>query len=238
MQVIKRIVILAIIALLSLPAFAQPSIGIRGGINYGEVSEPAVIGGILPDFKSILGINLGVVGEIPISSNFSFQPELAFNQKGFKLQEGFNVDIFKIPVPLGAKVVTKVNYIDMPLLAKYKFGNEKMNAYLTAGPVFSYASGGKLQTKAQFLFDIPITSTKLDLDALGYSRFEVSASVGAGLSFNTGSGSLFIDARYIHGLTDVYDVPVVDLKLKNRGFGINVGYMIPLGSTSSRGLYP
>ena len=208
MQVIKKIALLFVVALFSNTLFAQPAIGIRGGINYGSVSEPAVIGGVLPDFKNILGINIGIVGEIPINQSLSFQPELAFNQKGFKLQEGLTIDLFKVPLPIGAKVVTRVNYLDLPLLLKYKLGNNAWNAYLTAGPVFSYATGGKLQTKAQVLIDIPITSTDLDLDALGYSRMEVSASLGAGLSLNTGSGSLFFDARYLHGLSDVYDVPL------------------------------
>ena len=240
MQVIKRIVTFALIILLSSPLFAQPAIGIRGGINYGSVSEPEIIGGILPDFKSIIGLNLALVGEIPLGNNFSFQPELAYAQKGFKIQEGLNVDLFKIPIPIGAKVVTKVNYMEVPLLAKYRFGSEKVNAYLTAGPVLSYATGGKLQTKAQILFDIPITSTDLDLDALGYQRFDFSASVGAGLSVDTGAGELFVDARYVHGFNNVYDVPLVDLKLKNKGFGINVGYMISLGNTGSpaRRVYP
>ncbi|MEM9821932.1 MAG: porin family protein, partial [Bacteroidota bacterium] len=218
MQAIRKIVLLFVVAFYSSQLFAQPAIGIRGGINYGAVAEPAVIGGVLPDFKNIFGWNIGVIGEIPINRSLSFQPELALNQKGFQLREGLNIDLFKIPIPIGASAVTRVNYIDLPLLLKYKLGNQAWNAYLTAGPVFSYATGGQLQTKAQVLFDIPITSTDLDLGALGYSRMEVSASLGAGLSFDTGAGSLFFDARYVRGLTDVYDVPVVDLKLKNQGF--------------------
>ena len=243
MDRLKKFLSIVILLVLSMNVMAQTSIGFRGGINVGNVSEPDIIGQILPDFQSIIGSNVAVVVEIGISDHFSFQPELAFTQKGFKLKEGIDINLFKIPLPLGVKATTKVNYVEIPLLAKVKFGNEKMQTYLTAGPVLSYAVGGRFKTQAQILFDIPIIDQKLDLDALGYNQFEIGVSVGGGLSFNTGQGAFFVDARYTHGFTDVYDVPVVDLKLKNKGFGVNVGYLIPITSNktsrkNSRILYP
>jgi len=216
-------------------AVAQTSIGIRGGITYSNVPEPSAISGIVPDFKFITGKSFAVVADIGINNQFSFQPELAYTEKGFAIREGFDVNLFEVPIPLGVKAITKVNYIEAPLLAKYKFGNEKVGAYLMAGPTLGYATGGRFQTKAQILIDINLIDRKLDLDNLGYERFEVGGTVGAGVNFNTNNGgSFFIDARYTKGFTNVYDVPVVDLKLKNQGIGVSVGYMMPLTSGKKR----
>lgn len=237
---LKKYSIFVFSLLMAVTLQAQTSIGFRAGINYGSVSEPDVIGKIIPDFENIVGTNFALVTEIGITNQFAIQPELTFTQKGFKIKEGIDINLFNIPLPLGVKATTKVNYLEVPLLAKVKFGNDQIQSYLTVGPVLSFAAGGRFKTQAQLLFDIPVIDKKLDLDALGYNRFEFSASVGGGVSVNTGNGSLFVDARYVHGFTDVYDVPVVDLKLKNKGFGINVGYLMPLtsGQKRERVLYP
>lgn len=229
MNNLKRILSTAFFACMAFLAVAQTSIGFRAGFTYANVPEPAAISGIVPDFKFILGKSFAAVADISINDQFSFQPELAYTEKGFAISEGFDLDLFDIPIPLGIKAVTKVNYIEAPLLAKYKFGNEKVGAYLMAGPTLAYATGGRFQTKAQILIDIKLIDQKLDLDNLGYNRFEMGGTLGAGLNFNTNNGgSFFIDARYTKGFTNVYDVPVLDLKLKNQGFGLNVGYMMPL----------
>lgn len=227
----KRFLITVFFAGMAFLAVAQTSIGFKGGFNYANVPEPSAVSGIVPDFKFVLGKSFAVVADIGVNDQFSFQPELAYTQKGFAIREGFDINLFDVPIPLGVKAVTKVNYIEAPLLAKYKFGNEKVGAYLLAGPTLGYATGGRFQTKAQILVDIKLVDQKLDLDNLGYERFEVGGTLGAGINFNTGNGgSFFIDARYTKGFTNVYDVPIVDLKLKNQGFGISVGYLMPLTS--------
>ncbi len=227
----KRIFTTALFTCMVFFAVAQTSIGFRAGLNYSNVPEPSVLDGIVPDFKFIVGPNIAAVADIAINDHFSFQPELAYIQKGFTIREGFDLNLFDVPIPLGVKATTKVNYIEAPLLAKYKFGNNKVSGYLMAGPTLGYATGGRFQTTAQILIDIRLVDKKLDLASLGYERFEVGGTIGAGVNFyNKNGGSFFIDARYTKGFTNVYDVPIVDLKLKNQGFGVSVGYMMPLTS--------
>jgi len=230
MKVLPRILLTGMLLLIALFTYAQTSIGIKGGVNYTSISQPDIIKGIGVDFKSITGASFGLVAEIGITDHFAIQPEIGYRQKGFKIEEGLDLELFNVPVPIGGKAVTKLNYIEAPILAKVKFGNARVQGYVGAGPVFSYASGGRFITKAKVLLvEVPITDTKLDLDALGFERFDVGATIGTGIQFNTATaGSFFADVRYNKGFRDVYDVPVVDLKLQNSGFGINVGYMIPL----------
>ncbi len=205
------------------------SIGLKGGAQLANVKAPGVFQDLsfLPDFQAITTPNIGVVTEINLHPNFSIQPELSWTQKGFQLNENFDVNLFNVPVPLGVTAITKFNYLEMPLLAKAKFGN----FYLLAGPTFGYALNGNLKTRADlFITEIDLTNTDINLDKVGYERWEVGGMAGAGVSipvFN-GGGQIFLDARYSHGFTQPYDIPVVHEKVFHKNFGFNIGFTVPL----------
>ena len=228
MKVTLQTALAIVITLLSVNLQAQTFIGIRGGINAAGINPPNEISGVSSVLEDIITANIAFVSEFELGEKVSFQPELAYTRKGFKIEQGIDLDLFNVPVPLGVKAVTSFDYLEIPLLLKYNLRGEGINAHVFAGPSMGYAISGKLKTKANFLFEIPISETDLNLDNLGYKRFEVGGVVGAGLSFDAKNGKFFVDARYTHGFTELYDVPVIDLKVKNKNFGINVGYMIPL----------
>ncbi len=224
---------LVIALIFSLNLAAQDiSFGIKTGVQSANVKIPGFIDDIsvLPDFKSVTTVNAGIVSEIAFHKNFAIQPELVFTQKGFKVKEDFGLDLFNIPLPLGVTALTKFNYLEMPLLAKAKFGNESANFYVVAGPTFGYALNGKLDTRARVLFEIDLFETAIDLDAVGYERWEVGGMAGAGVSIGTGNGSqLFFDVRYSHGFTQPYDIPVVRERVQHNSLGLNIGFMMPIG---------
>ncbi len=203
------------------------SIGLKGGAQLANVKAPGVIEDLsfLPDFKSIATPNLGVVSEIELHPNFAIQPELSWTQKGFQVDENFDVNLFDVPIPLGVTAITKFNYLEMPLLAKAKFGN----FYLLAGPTFGYAFNGRLDTRAKLLVEVDLFDTKIDLDDVDYQRWEVGGMAGAGVSvpvFN--GGQIFFDARFSHGFTQPYDIPVVHEKVLHKSIGLNLGFMLPI----------
>lgn len=206
---------------------AQHAFGVRFGFNSATVTAPDIISNTI-DFDRATGVNIGVFGEIKVSDFFSFQPELAFIQKGVSIREGFDIKLFDIPLPIGAEAVTKINYLEVPLLAKFSTGGEGVKAYAIVGPSLGYATGGRLKAKANLLIDIPLSNTKYDLDAVGVNRFELGGVLGAGVEFPMGNGALVLDARYQRGFTDVNAVPVVDLNTRNASFGMNIGYMVRL----------
>ena len=210
-------------------AQAQVSLGLKAGTNWANIQATESLDKVLPDFKYINNANYGLVAEIPVTSQFAFQPEIAFVKKGFELDKGFDLTLFGIDVPVGVKAESRFSYVEMPLLAKYKFGTEGLSAYVVAGPTLGVATAGRLITKADvFITDINLTNTPVDLDAIDYQRLEVGGTVGAGLAVNTGFGQIFADARYNHGFTQLYDIPLVDEKVSNKGFGLNVGVMVGL----------
>lgn len=209
-------------------SFAQVSIGAKAGVYTSFIDVTEAAEGLTQNVEGLTTPTFGLVAEIGINENFAFQPELLYTTKGFKVNEGTNVNLGGFPIPAGVTASTKINYLELPLLAKYKFGNEGLKFNITAGPVLSYAANGQLVTRANLLVDISPIKTDIDLDALNYERLEVSASIGAGMTYETSNGEFFADARYIHGFSDLYNAPVVDLNLKNRGIGVTVGYKMNL----------
>lgn len=204
-------------------SFAQILVGAKAGVYTSFIDVTDAAEGLTQNVEGLTTPTYGLVAEIG-GENFSFQPELLYTTKGFKVNEGININLGGLPIPAGVTARTKINYLELPLLAKYKFGKEGLTFNVVAGPVVSYAINGQLDTRANLLFDLNPIKTTIDLDALNYERVEISASVGAEIAYETAGGAFFADARYVHGFSDLYNAPVVDLNLKNRGIGVALGY--------------
>lgn len=228
MKNVRMLSLLLICSFFAYTITAQVSFGLRGGVNFANVNATDAIEALAPDFKYTTAFSVAGMAEIPITENFAFQPELAYTVKGFSLEESVNVELFNTPIPLGVRAITKFGYLEAPLLGKVKFGNETVKAYIAAGPSFGYALNGNLQTRTNSIIDIKLIDTDINLDAIDYERFEVSGVAGAGLQFQTVFGQFFVDARYQHGFTELYDIPLVEEKIKNQGFSLNAGFFIPL----------
>lgn len=223
-----KLLLLISCTLAALTTEAQISIGLKGGANWANIQAPDAVDAVTPDFRTLNGFTLGAVASLNLIDKLAFQPELLYTRKGFVLQEGFDADLFNIPVPLGVKAASSFDYLELPLLMKYQFGGDAIKAYVVAGPSFGYAVSGRLKTTADALFDIELTNRKIDLNSIDYQRFEVGAAVGAGFSFSTPLGDLFLDGRYTHGFNQVYDIPLLTDKVKNKGFALSAGFLIPI----------
>ena len=208
---------------LSVGLFSQVNLGFSAGINSSKVSA-SDIAGFSPTFKSIDGTRIAALVEFELTEKFSIQPEIAYTSRGFKIKEGLDLKLFGFDLPLGVEAVTKFKYVEVPLLAKYKFGNKAVKAYVIAGPSVGYATKGKLKTKASFIVDIPLKSSEINLQSSNIQRVDLSGVIGAGLDFNVGKGSLFLDARYTHGFSKMDNLSIADLAVHNRNFGVSVGY--------------
>ena len=229
----KSILAIALFAVASFATLSAQtiSLGAKVGYNWNNVSAPAFNGTL--DFKQMTNVNFGLVSQIGLTDNFSIQPELNYVQKGFRIQESKDLTLYNVPIPLGVNAVTAVKYIDIPVLAKYKFRGAGASGYVFAGPSVGYALSGNLETHAQVIIDIKVASTPINLDAVNYKRFEVGGVVGAGFEVPIGSAKLFAEARYTHGFNQVYEVPVIGAQVKNTSFGVSAGFAVPFGGKSS-----
>ncbi len=180
---------------------AQVTFGLKAGINLAQQNIKEVDLDI--DSDEITGYNFGGFLEVPIGNgNIYFQPEFLLIQKGGDLN--LNVSDIK----------TIVNYIDVPILLKLKILNANLfNVNVLGGPSFGYATSGEMVDNG--------TIIKLNFGEDNIKRFDLGIHAGAGVGLNLGSLTVFGDARYLFGVSDL-DTST-DRIIKNRGIMISAG---------------
>ena len=188
---------------------AQQYFGMKIGANSATFS----INEEDPDteLNSFLGVSATVYLQIPLSKNFSIQPQLNYLQKGAELQSDFDDGITFI-----------FSYIDLGLMGKYSFNGEDIKPYAFLGPVIGYALSAK--GKDNFSGE----TIKLDFeDDLDFTRLEYGLNIGGGVAFPIEFGEITVDIRYLLGASNLNseEDPIV----KNRGLGIHAGIRFPVG---------
>ena len=162
-----------------------------------------------------MGLQAGAAVEISITENIAIQPELLYFQKGTQTDIDF----------AGQTTVVEqtLNYIEIPILAKFKFETDQGPIlYGTLGPSFGFGIDGKIAVKGVE------EEEAIDFQEDMLTRIDVGFSFGVGAQFQIGPGSLFVDARYLLGLTSINEGDSSDIK--NIGYGAAVGYLFTLSN--------
>ncbi|NBC08282.1 MAG: outer membrane beta-barrel protein [Bacteroidetes bacterium] len=194
------------------------SFGLRAGLNSATINFEDETGlGIEPDSR--IGLDLALMASLGITEEFSIQPELHFIQKGFRLDLDFGVgDVVESQV--------LVNYLEIPVLAKYAFGGETLQGFVNGGPSIGYGLSGKSKAKSNGVEE----EEDLDFKEDGVKRTDFSFVFGGGLSIKAGPATVFLDIRYLLGLTNIDDSGDDDSpKQRNRGLGFGLGVLFPIG---------
>jgi hypothetical protein len=139
------------------------------------------------------GLHLGLLSHIHLTDQFAFQPELMYSSQGTKSGESGNS--------------LNLDYINIPLLFQYMFDN---GFRVQAGPQVGFLVSAKAKSG----------NTSVDVKDQ-YNSVDLGLSLGGSYVFTeTGFG---IDARYNHGLSNIYDSNSLDAT--NRGFQLGVFYL-------------
>ena len=224
----KRYHLLILVAILTSPFLAQAQVilGAHGGIHSNKVQIKGISESWIPENSYWTGANAGLHLEVPITERLNFRPELNYVEKGFRVKEGFEFDLFNIPVPIGAEAITRVQYIEVPLQLKYTFADGPVKPYIFGGPHISYAIDGQIDLRANLILDFNIASFNIDMTNNLYNQLEVGGLVGAGLNFEAGRSNIFLQGSFQHGFTDMLNDPIVDIRLRNSGFNLTAGVQI------------
>ncbi len=204
-------------------AAAHAQFGIKAGTNIATMAEEGEDVS-RDDIKnrSVNGLVLGLTYEANFADIISLQPELLFSQSG-----GSNSYTI-----LGTTTRTKykINYLELPVLAKLKFGNanqEGFGFHIAAGPWLGFALSGHYNSKTtagetvisefdrDYSFDDEDNAKRLNYGMIG----------GAGLSF----GQLVLDLRYNYGFNNLLDNDANNNNdnkpvLQTRGVALTLGY--------------
>lgn len=173
--------------------------GVRVGANISK--QEFKQGGLTVEPDSKFGLDLAVVTEFPLGEVVSFGPEIHWLQKGYKIEDIGN--------PIFEHATATLNYLELPLLVKFSFG-ETAKFFVMGGPSVGYLLSGK--------YDYDGVEQDPDYDNI--NRLELGAHFGAGF----GLGPIVIDVRYLLGISNfAKDIP--DAEIHNTGFGGGVSLM-------------
>lgn len=211
----------------SIAATAQISVGVRGAANASVVSKFDLIQNIVPQFRYKIAPNITVFAEIPITTNFSFQPELAYNQKGFFVKEGIDVagQFAGVSIPINGQVNFKTHYVEVPLMAKFHIGDKTAaHYYMMLGPSVGYLVDAGLRLRVLGIFPI---NTGLSTEV--FKPLEISGIAAMGFELPVAEKlKLFTEARYQLGFSRILDTPIVQLPVRNRSFSGGLGFKVAI----------
>jgi hypothetical protein len=205
---------------------AQINIGIQGGL-----SVPNLSGGnneVSEGYTSRLAPNFGVTAEFGITNNFSIEPQINFDGQGGQrngIQPVTNVPSSLPPLPGGAyyyanfKNMSILNYIEIPVLAKYTFGLGGFGLDVNAGPYVGFLLNATEKTSGSSQIYIDKTGTPLTIGGFQVpaqsfdantdvtsSIHEVNFGIAGGIGIIlpiSGKASLSLDMRGLYGLRNV-----------------------------------
>lgn len=185
-------------------------IGVKAGLNISSLAfdENEM------NSSSRTGFTAGVMVEIPLAKNFSFQPELLYSQQGGKTSF-FDSEVTNS----NYKGTLELNYLNIPLMLKY---------YVAKG--LSVQAGPQIGILLK-------ANNKYEDNFLGYENHESfnlkDYSTGIDTSVNFGLGyqfkdKFYTDLRYNISYSNVFKDGdanyFINQDMKNRVFQISLGY--------------
>lgn len=184
-------------------AQAQKSTAIlRGGVNLANISISD--NGNVDDNKTLTSFQVGLIGDLYLTSFLSLQPGIVFTGKGSKTQSGSTDDATYF------RATTNPYYVEVPVNLVFKTPTGPVKFFAGAGPYIAVGVAGKNKVNGKFLGsefsseesikwsnDDPTT---LDYEeGAGYGimkRFDYGLNGTAGIE----TGGLVISANYGLGL--------------------------------------
>jgi Outer membrane protein beta-barrel domain len=198
------------------------------------------------NFHSMPTIQAAIACEIPLRGRFSLQPELMYGRHGGNFYDYYS----DILIDITTTGYLAVNNIEIPVLLKVNFGENKWKFKIVAGPSLGIA----LRTESLFTNDIEtLLGSRRDvlrftsrfvkegynLNVLGdnevpTARTNFNAHLGVGVTHEFDRLSLVFDMRYMQGVTSLFPNSSQEIQADekswaySRRFGFSVGAMFPL----------
>ena len=192
---IKKILLAALVVISTNYISAQAKIGLKGGLGFANAKYTS--GTYSETYNSIVTPNFGLTLDFKGSESFNIQSGLMYNGMGGK----YSYD--------GGSTRTHLNYLSIPLLAKFKFG-EGFHGY--AGPQLSFL------LSAKYKYDGGTDDYKDELKGSG-----VFGLFGLGYSLNDKFG---LYGEYSAGISNLAKESTGDDKWRANAFsfGINLNF--------------
>lgn len=177
--------------------------GLKAGVNLASIG-----GDDTEDVDGRTGFHVGAVAEFMLNEQFGIQPELLYSMQGAETEDSESGFDYRYEL--------KLDYISLPILAKYKF-TPGFSVHL--GPQVSYLLSAEAEYEESFGGQT-ISGTE---DMKDFTN-DIDFGVAGGLGYQLDMG-VFFNARYYLGLSNINEEGDSDYSQQNNVFQLSVGYM-------------
>lgn len=196
------------------PSSAQVHVGVLGGLNLATISMEPDPGA---DFSGRTVFGFGGVLGVGLGENTVLYVEPMYLQKGGVRTAQVDDDEIKTDNEI------KLAYLDVPFMLRFALGSGNIQPFVMVGPTIGFKLSAKVEKKAGS--NPGEKDMKNDIKSI-----DLGFGFGAGVSLPIGKSSVFFEARYALGLSDINDVSEANTPdVKTRGFQIFTGFTFPLG---------
>lgn len=211
---------------------AQMSVGLRGGVNFANLSLKEVSEST---FKTYTRPSFAVLFNYALNPGMSIQVEPSFSQRGTKISDEASIINNNQNLRVVSKGDISANYIEMPILFQYKPMLGKLEGILSVGPeirLLTTSVKTKLNTKV-FINGQLVEDRLEEVSSSGdnsFRNFDFGIVGGAGIAYPVGLVKIFAEGRYHFGLNNLAGKRQdSDLKIHNRGASAHLGVLLPIG---------
>lgn len=190
--------------------------GLEGGVNFANVTN-------LPTASTSTNFNIGFYFDFKLNENpnwYLHTGVIVKSTMGAKLEPYSLNDENLDELFAEGDVIRKLNYWNVPFLARYKFNN---NIFIEAGPMLGIIYKGV----DKFTNDVNGSELIYNNDVRkDHTRFDIGLEGGIGYQTEKFMNGMNFGARYYHGLLN--SSIVQDANQKNTSYYIFVG--LPIGA--------
>lgn len=197
-------------------------LGVKAGYNYSTATFTHLLIPLNIAEGYTPGFHVGLKGISYLKKGIGLQFELNYSRKGWKQIFDNGTEDF----------VSKMDYVELPILINLYLGNKKTRFYANLGTYIEYlvnVSDGPTPTDTGDFNFYPYDENRDNRFGYGY-RF------GGGIYQDFSFGTLFVEGSFAFGLSDILN-PITDATgVPNQSSylvgSISVGYLVQLGKKS------
>lgn len=185
------------------------------GIDSSQFSEDGDYTGS-DNGGSLIGLQLGMDAFAPINDQLLLEGGLRYAAKGNKTSFDGGGELEGGSYTFEDRI--RLNYVDIPVLARYRFGNSGFSAYGGVQPSVLLSAQQKSSGTGSENQSARVTDS--------YKTLDLAGSLGVGYRFKNG---IRVNLGYDHGFTNIAKSESFGVgTINNRTVKLSVGYTLPL----------
>lgn len=180
-------------------------------------------GDLIPSTHVYTGIKAGINVKYNGNAGLGIESGAYYRTSGFKVRVEEDFKIYGLDFGGSVTAIPVFKFVEVPLMANYSIGNDRIKASFGAGAYAAYALDGDIKTRGRFLIDFNLGTYDLNMNNDLFNRWDVGLMAKAGLDIPMNKMNIHFNTSYQHGLTDLSDEPILDIRTKPYALNFGVG---------------